>query len=68
MEAMEKLVAVLGEKLQPVRSPRCVPPKETRDQCIEPSIAPLAQYMKDRTAQGQRLCCHMQTLLDEVQC
>jgi hypothetical protein len=68
MEAMEKLVAILGEKLQPVRSPRCVPTKEMREKSVETSIAPLAQYMKDRTAQGQRLCVQLQTLLEEVEC
>ena len=68
MEVLEKLVAVLGEKLLPVRSPRLACKAESCDKAPEPSIAPLAQYLKDRAAQGKRIADQLKGLLDEVEC
>ena len=68
MEVLEKLVAVLGEKLQPVRSPRLACKAESGDKNPEPSIAPLAQYMKERANQGKRIADQVKALLDEVEC
>lgn len=68
LSTLEKLTSVLGDKLQPVRSPRLVCKAESCDKNPEPAIAPLAQFIKDRTEQARRIASQLGSMVEEVEC
>lgn len=68
LSTLEKIASVLGEKLQPVRSPRPCAVGEKRVDSVSQVISPLAQYMKELNEQAQRIATQLATLVEEVEC
>lgn len=68
MNVIDKMVNVLGEKLLPIRCNRPQVKGEAVDKPIEPSVAPLAQYIKERGQHARKIMAMLETILNEVEC
>lgn len=68
MEDLEKMVCVLGEKVAPILSNDCMVKENPCDKSPEPMLAPLAERIKERKSQADRIAGMIGDILNRAQC
>lgn len=68
MEDLEKLVCILAEKVAPILSIDGIVKKDPRGESLEPPLAPLAERIKERKSQADRITGMVGDILNRAQC